>query len=134
MIAAWAWAWTGVAWAASWCATPLVAHEWGVHVVRVDGGKPASVPLPSWFHHTLDPIAQASSEPASSEPASSEPASPEPVRDLPADDGIRLLPVVQFYLAPEDGPRAPVALEVGFRDGEASSWWPAVDRLSLIHI
>ena len=105
MIAAWAWAWTGVAWAASWCATPLVAHEWGVHVVRVDGGKPASVPLPSWFHHTLDPTAQSSSE---------------PVRDLPPDGGLRLLPVVQFYVGPGFGPGAPVALEVGFRDGVAS--------------
>jgi hypothetical protein len=98
--------------AASWCAAPLVVHEWGVHVVRVDGAAPAGVPLPSWFHDQGD----------------AGPSGAVPVRALPADSGIRALPVVQLYVAPWFGDEAPVALEVGFRDGAASSWWPAVDR------
>jgi hypothetical protein len=95
--------------AKSWCASPLVAHEWGVHLVRADGQAAAGTPLPSWFHHDTG----------------SGPARGVPVWDLPPDSGIRDLPVVQFY-APSRP--VPLGLEVGFADDSASSWWPQVDR------
>lgn len=95
------------AWAKSWCAAPLVAHEWGVHLVRVDGVAPRGAPLPSWFH----------------EDGSGDAANLVPVWALPPDNGIRDLPVVQFHGFP-----GPVAVEVGFGADEASAWWPAVDR------
>ena len=107
------WLWSfGLARAESWCAVPLVVHEWGVHVQRVDGSAPASLPLPSWFHDDNDRSHISSST----------------VRDLPADSGVRALPVLQFYAGPGFGLDVPVAVEVGFQDGEASSWWPGVDR------
>lgn len=98
-----------IASAKSWCASPLVVHEWGVHSVRTDGSAATGTPLPSWFHHDTAPA----------------PVDGVPVWDLPADSGIRDLPVVQFYSPSRP---APVALEVGFGNDVASSWWPQVDR------
>jgi hypothetical protein len=98
--------------AESWCASPLVAHEWGVHVIRADGGEVEAPPLPSWFHRGEVPDTVVA----------------EPVRDLPADSGIRTLPVVQLYAGPGWGPSVPLAIEVGFTGAEASSWFPQVDR------
>ncbi|MEZ4240464.1 MAG: hypothetical protein R3F59_30785 [Myxococcota bacterium] len=67
-------------------------------------------PLPSWFYR------QAPADRPSDAPR---------VRDLPADSGIRDLPVIQAY-APRDD--VPLALEVGFGPDAASAWWPQVDR------
>ncbi|MEL6342856.1 MAG: hypothetical protein AAFV53_06965 [Myxococcota bacterium] len=103
---------SGAVHAKSWCAAPLIAHEWGVEVLRGDGQPPVGVPMPSWFHRGVG----------------SPDAVGEPVRHLPPDSGIRTLPVVQFYAPPTWGSAIPVGLEVGFSDGEASVWFPQVDR------
>ena len=104
--------WLSVAWAKSWCATPLVAHEWGVTVLTADAAAPQTPALPSYFHRPGDPFALAAA----------------PVRTLPADNGVRTLPVVHFTAPGSRSDTIPVALEVGFRQGEASVWYPAVDR------
>ncbi|TNF33353.1 MAG: hypothetical protein EP329_08400 [Deltaproteobacteria bacterium] len=96
----------------SWCATPVWAHEWGVHVYAADGAPlDPSAGLPSWFHTAERPAAPAVT----------------PVRNLPADTGVRRLPVVHFYAA--DAGAVPIGVEVGFHAGPASAWFPAVDRL-----
>ena len=102
--------WNGAAFGKSWCASPLVVHEWGVHAMRSDGAQVAGTPLPSWFYRDT----------------SSRPKGTTPVRELPPDSGIRDLPILQLY-----SPRAPlpVAIEVGFGADEARAWWPQVDRL-----
>jgi len=94
------------------CAQPLVAHEWGVHVYATDGAPVASpVALPGWFHRSaLIPSSGA-------------------VRDLPADNGVRFLPVLHFYAAGASSAPIPVGVEVGFGAGPASVWFPQVDRL-----
>lgn len=100
-----------VASAKSWCARPLVVHEWGVQVF---GGSGAPVPgggLPTWFHR-----AGASSEAGL------------PVRQLPVDGGDRDLPVLHFY-TPSGRSTVPVAIEVGFTKGSATAWFPRVDRV-----
>lgn len=96
--------------AESWCAEPLIVHEWGVHVFDTGG---AAVPDPELrFFHT---------------PTNTRAAGPQaPVRTLPADNGMRKLPVLHFYS--DRGGDIPVAIEVGFADGSATHWWPDVDR------
>ena len=89
--------------AKTWCAEPLVVHEWGVQVFEGDAGHPVSLPLPAHVHRLPSPTL--------------------PVRDLPADSGIRALPVLHLYGAPG----ARVAVEVGFSQGDAAAWFPDVD-------
>ncbi|MEZ4317114.1 MAG: hypothetical protein R3F61_06410 [Myxococcota bacterium] len=96
--------------AKSWCADPLIAHEWGVTVLTGDAAEPRKPELPAYFHTPSDPFAVAAA----------------PVRTLPPDSGVRTLPVVHLYAPAQD--RIPLAVEVGFTQGEASVWYPAVDR------
>jgi hypothetical protein len=112
MIAGWL-ALAAVATADQWCARPIEAHEWGVTVLRPEGGALTSTDLPEWFSRS-----------------GVQPTGAVPVRSLPADNGIRALPVVQFFGV--GGGPAPVGVEVGFAEGTASAWFPAVDRLSLV--
>ena len=98
--------------AKSWCAYPLIAHEWGVHVYSGDGRPVPPVDLPAHFHRATP------SAPAAAAPA---------VRDLPADSGVRALPVVHFYAPRLRGQSVPLGLEVGFTHGAAAVWFPAVD-------
>jgi hypothetical protein len=99
--------------AESWCANPIVAHEWGVQVFTstTATGASSGPGLPSYFHDHA--AGQASVGP--------------PVRHLPIDIGIRKLPIVQFYAAGSD---IPLGLEVGFTLGESSRWYPQVDHRS----
>ncbi len=97
--------------AESWCASPLVVHEWGVQVLRTDGAAPIGAPIPDHFHRSA-PVR----------------AAPARVRDLPADTGARDLPVLHFYAPLVWGPTVPVGIEVGFTEGRASAWYPQVDR------
>jgi len=98
----------------AWCARPVWAHEWGVHVYATDGAPVASFEgLPEWFHTGDTPSATV----------------PPAVRNLPADSGMRRLPVVHFYSWDEAS--VPVAVEVGFTTGPASAWFPAVDTRRL---
>ncbi len=93
----------------SWCAQPVWVHEWGVQTFG-QAQRPRAASEPSFFHQN---------------PPSS-PTTAAPVRALPADSGIRLLPVLQFFAS---GTREiPIGIEVGFRFGIASSWFPQVDR------
>ena len=98
---------TSMALAESWCAQRLDAHEWGVTWLAPAGARIPRVATPAWFERAGEehPL----------------PASTEPVWNLPADSGIRELPLLQFHGAGSFR----VALEVGFRDGEASLWSPA---------
>lgn len=106
---------TTTAHAESWCAYPLWVHEWGVHVFGPDsspagsGGGPT---VPAWFH-TAPPA----------------PVRNTSVRNLPADGGIRRLPVVHFYSAASLTSPIPIGVEVGFTQGPASLWFPQVDVL-----
>ena len=95
--------------AESWCAEPLVVQEWGVHVF---GTGRVTTPDPDLrFFHT---------------PTHTRAAAPQvPVRTLPADNGVRKLPVLHFFS--DRGGDIPVAIEVGFKDGTATHWWPDVD-------
>ena len=100
--------------AMSWCANPLIVHEWGVHVFNAQGGTRSGVSpiLPSYFHHA----------PTRSQAVGG------PVRDMPADSGTRFLPVLHFY-SPRgmgSGP-IPFGLEVGVPHGHATHWYPQVD-------
>ncbi|PKN59544.1 MAG: hypothetical protein CVU56_00525 [Deltaproteobacteria bacterium HGW-Deltaproteobacteria-14] len=104
---------SGDAHAILWCARPLYAHEWGVHVYGGDGAPlPAPAPLPSWFHTPREPAP---------------PAAPPAVRSLPVDSGIRDLPVLHLYGEPAAA--IPLAIDVGFSAGPASAWFPQVDAL-----
>jgi len=94
--------------AESWCAYPLWVHEWGVHVLGADD-RPGP-PLPDWFHHDA-------------------PSAAGSVRNLPADNGVRKLPVLHFYSRGSLSQPIPVGIEVGFTHGPASSWFPQVDHL-----
>jgi hypothetical protein len=98
--------------ARSWGADPLVAHEWGVTVLTGDASAPEAPPLPAYFHRPGDPFALAAA----------------PVRTLPPDSGLRTLPVVHLYAPDPSTDAIPLAVEVGFAEGEASVWYPAVDR------
>lgn len=95
-----------------WCAWPLVVHEWGVHVLGPDGAPAASERLPSWFHTTIGGPSP----------------SVAPVSSMPADNGVRKLPVVHFYAPQGITESIPLGLEVGFARGAASAWYPQVDR------
>lgn len=104
------WWWASEARAESWCAAPLVAHEWGVVRVGASGAGPA---VPPWF-------------------ARAQEAAPLPgprVRDLPADGGERDLPVISLYTTDSWSFPVPFALEVSFTAGTPSVWWPPVDAL-----
>ncbi|MCC6622563.1 MAG: hypothetical protein IT385_14970 [Deltaproteobacteria bacterium] len=101
--------------AKSWCAYPLHVHEWGVHVFGGDGAARAeSGLLPTWFAGPGKTLAAAPRV---------------PVRTLPADSGVRDLPVVHFYSPRGASATIPVGLEVGFTQGLASTWYPDVDLL-----
>lgn len=99
--------------AESWCAYPLHAHEWGVEVFRADGHGEPPVDMPPWFY---------------GDAAGGGPEGP-PVRDLPADSGVRTLPVVHFYAPVHWSDAVPLAVEVGFRQGRAAAWYPQADLL-----
>ena len=104
--------WSGVASAESWCAYPLWVHEWGVQAFDDDGRRVLPVNLPAYFHQTASNRTQ-----------------PSPVRNAPADTGVRALPVLHFYSAGTMGRGdIPVGIEVGFVRGDASAWYPQVDR------
>lgn len=104
--------WSGVASAESWCAYPLWVHEWGVQAFDDHGRRVLPVNLPTYFHTSA----------ANRAPAT-------PVRRLPADTGVRALPVLHFYSAGTMGSGdIPVGIEVGFTRGDASAWFPQVDR------
>ncbi len=101
--------------AKSWCAAPLVVHEWGVQVFHGPDAEPQPSSLPGWFHR----------HPAGTAPADSA----VPVRSLPADGGEREIPVLQFYSPKLWGVAVPVALELGFTQGRPSVWYPQADRV-----
>jgi hypothetical protein len=103
--------------AESWCAVPLYVHEWGVQVFASDGSPAEAPPVPAWFHRAPPP-------PGTHALGSR-------VRDLPADTGVRALPILHFYSPSFFGEPIPLALEVAFRDGDPSAWYPQVDRLDL---
>jgi len=100
--------------AESWCAYPLWAHEWGVQVFSgghaTRAGADASA-LPGYFHDA---------------PAAHPAPSGSPVRAMDRDYGERELPVLHFYAA-GGGDSVPLGLEVGFAQGDATSWYPQVD-------
>ena len=100
--------------AKSWCAAPLVVHEWGVQVYRGPEAEPQPPSLPGWFHTV--PGA------APSDGAS------QPVRGLPADGGEREIPVLQFYAPNVFGDVVPVAIEIGFAQGDPTVAYPRFDR------
>jgi hypothetical protein len=100
--------------AESWCAAPLVAHEWGVVRLRGDGAPVGpGLGLPAWM--------------ARAEVARS--GGPR-VRDLPSDGGERDLPVISLYTTDSWSFPVPFALDVGFSAGAPSAWWPPADSLS----
>lgn len=102
----------GVANAESWCAYPLWVHEWGVQAFDDNGRRVVPVNLPSYFHR---------SAPNRNNPT--------PVRHMPPDTGTRALPVLHFYSAGTMGSGdIPLGIEVGFTRGDASAWYPQVDR------
>ncbi len=94
-----------------WCARPLVVHEWGVHVYGNDGQALVPVALPPWFYRHQGAAVQAL-----------------PVKQLPADSGIRALPVLHFY-GQAGSANIPVGVEVAFRGGQPGVWFPGVDRI-----
>lgn len=96
--------------ARTWCANPIYVHEWGVVAFGPTGAERSMPTLPPHFHRA---------------PASGGASAP-PVRHLPPDGGERLLPVVQFYTAGRSW-LVPLGFEVGFRQGDASRWFPQVD-------
>ncbi len=96
--------------AKSWCAMPLYVHEWGVHVLA--SGRTTAPSFVADFFHS---------------PANTKAFAPVvPVRSLPADGGERDLPLIHFYSSRRNAP-IPVAIEVGFKLGGATRWWPDVD-------
>lgn len=98
--------------AESWCASPLHAREWGVQVFDGDGA-PRSPSLSRHFHR----------QPPARSPSRA------PVRHLPADSGLRELPVLHFYSGGSlSGGSIPIAIEVGFTEGDALAWYPQVDE------
>lgn len=103
---------TSIARAESWCAYPLWAHEWGVQ--SFDGqGVPVAATLPPWFHRSANGASGRT-----------------PVRDMPVDGGERSLPVLHFYSNGTLSPNSiPVGIEVGFRRGAATVWYPQVQGI-----
>jgi hypothetical protein len=96
-----------------WCADPMWAHEWGVVVFQAGAGSRSAGPrLPAHFHGPSGTGTASTMGP--------------PVRELPVDGGERALPVLAFYTTGAWEP-GPVGIEVGFRDGEATRWFPEVD-------
>ena len=96
-----------------WCADPTWAHEWGVVVFQGGSGARTAGPrLPAYFHGPSGTGAASTMGP--------------PVRELPVDGGERALPVLAFYTSGSWEP-GPVGVEVGFRDGEATRWFPELD-------
>jgi hypothetical protein len=107
------------AYAESWCAFPIEAHEWGVMAFDASGAPlHGLVPLPSWIYQR-----------ASVDPSRDVKPVVSPVRDLPSDSGERDLPVVQFYAPHRWSDVIPLGLEVGFSRGVATAWFPQVDGL-----
>lgn len=105
------WWWMPEAAAESWCAAPLVAHEWGVVRLRGDGAPPPpGLPVPEWMGRS----------------SVARPAGPK-VRELPADGGERDLPVITLYTTDSWSFPVPFAAEVRFRTGSPTAWWPPVD-------
>ncbi|NOY92039.1 MAG: hypothetical protein GXP55_12655 [Deltaproteobacteria bacterium] len=94
-----------------WCASPLWVHEWGVQAFDASGAPQNPASMPGWFHRD----------------GSSGPSSGPATRDLPADSGIRALPVLHFYSAGSLSSPISVGVEVGFRHGDARRWYPAVN-------
>lgn len=101
--------------AESWCATPLFAHEWGVQVFAGTGvhHEQPTVTLPAYFH-TRGPV---------------DATKLARVADLPADSGIRKLPLLHFYAPESHAETIPLGLGVGFTLGAAKAWFPQVDVL-----
>ena len=99
--------------AESWCATRLIAHEWGVQLFDAQGAPHpvTSATLPASFHR----------QPPSETPLVAR------ISDLPPDSGIRLLPLLHFYAPGSDGAKVPLGLTVGFPRGAATAWYPQVD-------
>ncbi len=99
--------------AESWGASPLHAHEWGVQAFSADGA-PLAPALSNHFHRA---------------PSTHPPSHTPPVRSLPPDTGERALPLLHFYSGGTltSGP-IPVAVEVGFTEGDALAWYPQVDE------
>ncbi len=96
-----------------WCADPLWAHEWGVVVFGSSRATRGAGPsLPAHFHRPG---------------GTRTPSQGTPARDLAVDSGMRELPVLAFYTAGTWAPPVPIGLDVGFRDGEATRWFPDVD-------
>jgi len=101
-----------------WCADPLWAHEWGVVVFGTTGATRSAGPsLPSHFHRPGTARTGSRGTPA---------------RDLPIDSGMRELPVLAFYTAGTWAPPVPVGIDVSFRDGEATRWFPDVDAFRTL--
>lgn len=100
----------GDALAESWCAYPLRVHEWGVQVF----GESAARPAPLDYAHTEGPKPN---------------TAPTPVRSLPIDGGERELPVISIFAPTLFSDPVPLGLEIGFAKGEASLWFPQVDKL-----
>ncbi len=105
----------GTALARSWCARPLVVHEWGVEVFDAKGNR--ELPdLPPFLH-----------TPAALPKGPVTRFSP-PVREMPADSGERDKPILYFYLG-EREEEAPVALSLCFAYGVPSAWYPQADQV-----
>jgi hypothetical protein len=98
-----------------WCAQSLIVHEWGVHVFSGEESSRQTNPVPALprylHHHTSQPV---------------DPLLPA-VNALPADNGVRGLPVVHFYGSVGAQP-IPVGVGVRFAHGAPTLWYPQVDR------
>jgi hypothetical protein len=101
--------------AESWCADPLIVHEWGVQLFGDDGHALDPPDLPAYFHDSGPSGASAVV----------------PVSSLPPDSGMRELPLLHFYTSGSWAESVPVGVEVGFTLGRASDWYPQVDRLRV---
>ncbi len=102
-----------VASAKSWCARPLIVHEWGVQLFDARGaaqGPRGGVALPPFFH----------AKPGATTPTAAR------VSELPPDGGDRDLPILHFWARDSDD-RIPLAIGVGFAAGAATRWYPQVD-------
>ncbi|MFO0712961.1 MAG: hypothetical protein U0353_24115 [Sandaracinus sp.] len=104
-----------------WCADALWAHEWGVVVFGASGASRTAGPrLPAHFHGPAAPSGPAATGLA--------------VREMRPDGGERALPVLSFATAGMWEP-PPIAIELGFAQGEATRWFPEVDaRRSLADV
>src|SRR5687767_15887367 len=77
--------WPAPSRAESWCAEPLWVHEWGVQAFQGTRGRragPVGTKLPRYFHNR---------------PSGRPVAVGAPVRTMPADSGVRAIPVLHFY-------------------------------------